>query len=207
MATLTRRVASNAKKAAAKIKTATPEEENELNTKEATPDDGGEDAESPAPLPTPNTSGWTDNEVSRLYELQTRCDASEQEWSALKKSAGEAKKSYDSDVHALLRFIRGLNSDQDRPLLTGQDGAGVTVDDLLLTALDDVLSASDAAVLRRAGMATVGDIAKFSQGDAELTEISGVGEKTAERINEALVRCWQEHPVDIAALSSESGDA
>ena len=156
----------------------------------------------------PSTSGsYVDQLLMQLQNAELSCVELEAEVEEKKLDLKEAKSRLDSGVSRMRRLIGQIDEakqkdakDADRPLLNALEagdaernghahGDPLGDDSWKKVRIDDLgLSPAVLKSLHEAKIKTLGKLEKYRTGDEPLTCIPGVGEKSAEKIEEAVLQ-------------------
>jgi len=147
----------------------------------------------------------------KLFELLSEADAADREVLTIKESLKEAKEESEEAQVALRRYLRKLRGDQDKtyPLFDSNLASLVEVAinppvtpeeepdrPWRKVLLETLFSGVALKRLQDANLETVGDMADFTN-NSRITEIEGIGQATADKIEKRMVEYWAENPVDL----------
>jgi hypothetical protein len=114
------------------------------------------------------------------------------EWTQLKGDASEAKKEYDQAVSELSYLIsRGPEKQQKLPFVDSTDGESLAWRDIMVEESLG-LTAKILEKLEDAGVRTIGELEDLRAG-AGLTSIGGIGQTTADKIEEQVLEWLSEN--------------
>lgn len=156
--------------------------------------------------------GATESEMLEAIEaLAAECDAAEREYDTAKAEANELKKAFEATVERLRKKIREAKSSSEFPLVdmaskSGSQNATQVIisgetqeidESWKLVTIDEAMPDLPKHIrekLQAAELPTMGDLANFVAADGgkkRLTDIPGIGEKSAEKIEEAQMAFFE----------------
>ena len=186
--------------------------------------------DAPAPAPATSTSeldAFDRSQITTLRDWRDRVKSSaavvedaEKRWNAAKKVASAAKAEWEAAVERQQEII-GWESDALLPF--GQHAAAAKRDEAAkpTRATDATPAASGPddwrsvelatlglrdgilAALHEAEIKTVGDISTWTEAGKRIIDIKGIGPKSAEAIDEALMPVWRAHGVVKSSAAAE----
>lgn len=130
--------------------------------------------------------------LRRIRVLEREVTQLEEEWEASKKETAECKKSFDEAVKRLLQLIR--QSEDDAPLFAKATVGSLDDDESWKDArLEEVFAGLPPPLRTKVldqALLTMNDLTEFLK-HKRLTDIPGVGEASAERIQDSLDGFWK----------------
>ena len=153
----------------------------------------------------PQTEGW-DNKIIRL---EKECVIAEGQYLKSKETTKELKTEFDGRVMILRSAIRAAytpmplfdnGNGKKEPPKKEDDKTPRTDKDALAQPLGPILSIDLAPkaleMIENAGMKTVGDMAKWTEGGGRLSDLKGIGPSKADKIVKALDAFWAKWRTD-----------
>ena len=150
-------------------------------------------------------SDYTKAEQAHYHEIVERTRAvraKEAAWESSKEETKAAKAAFDAADKALREFITaGPNPQLQLPLTDGEEWRDATLEEVGLTAamLKPFAASEDPRIT------TLGELADWTA-EYQLTDIKGIGEKMAEKIEAVLDAYWAAHPA-VKITAEEADDA
>ena len=144
-----------------------------------------------------------------VVELNMEVEQASREWADAKEVAKDAKEAYDASVMRLRAAIKRVNDPQQELPFPPEDG-GLHGDDgewrsVELEELGIVGTLAERLI--DAGLTTLGAISDYTAADKRLTDIKGIGDGKAEKIQAACADWWSRHPRTDSASEGDGHEA
>jgi hypothetical protein len=156
------------------------------------------DATAPAvTLPTPATPeplSPAERELAEIRAAAREAGVDEREYLVRKEAASDAKKTWEAALTRLQRLC--LATQEELPLFDRPADAVVEPEPWRSHPVAELgLPDGIVTALEEAGLATVGAMADYTE-DHQITDVLGIGQAKADKIDEALLVFWATHPVE-----------
>jgi len=141
--------------------------------------------------------------LDSIRRIETEVSLAETEWLSRQEAAKDAKKRFDAAVSKLRFAVRETN--QLALPFTEPEEPGVDAwREVPIESLN--LSGTIVAILHEQNLSTLGAVADFTASGSTLTNVTGIGPASADKIEEALTEFWSDHPEYAKAEAEVEGD-